>query len=152
MPEIPYWTRSGTRERVMRSLMATEAAEAAVWYVQQGAYPIAGALIDLAEAIRLSEPSNALTETTRAVPMIRPPMRDDQPTDPAATAVIERHESHAPTTCGVCGELIRWQTDQVAVGTLATPDATIPGMSRWVHVNDRHLGESDHPAAAAHAR
>ena len=108
----------------------------------------------------------AIPARTAAVPLLNVPMRDEQPrgpgpwtegaphvpgcpcvhcgltetvvmSDPAATAVLERPVSHAPTTCAAydvdqdyqCAELIRYDADQ-----------------GWYHVNDAQLGKSQHQA------
>jgi hypothetical protein len=80
----------------------------------------------------------ALDEATRVVPLIRPPMRDEQP------------RSHAPTTCAYedggdpmrqCGELIRWEVDEITQDINGRRER-----GHWAHANDAILGESNHPA------
>jgi hypothetical protein len=173
MPGIPYWTRPGTRERVLRSLTAAEAADAGRWHSVQGDYRTAAVWHQLAGAIEASEPDcRALTEPTRAVPLLNLAMRTEHPRtaepmsgaapgqDPA-TEVIERPVSHAPTTCAFlvtyyssdgeqqrpCGELIRWDQGYADVTrTPGAPTEVIVGMGRWVHASDARLGPMPHPA------
>lgn len=98
----------------------------------------------------------------RQVPLLRMPMRDEQPSGDGPTgdgetdlraAAARLNQAHQPkTTCVYlvdasdgkrpCGEVIRRERGVVDIGD----GKTVPGCWDWIHVSDERLGTSAHPA------
>lgn len=155
MALTPYAEYPPTRERVLRTLTAAEAADTGRWHSQHGDYRTAAVWHQLAHVLQLTH--TAGWTRPAAGPEPDPCKRcggdhhednhDEalaEPTQQLTTLGSPQAVSHAPTTCAyawdtstlasrseiVCGELIRWS----------------PNRMTWVHVNDGRLGLSAHEA------
>lgn len=168
MPEIPHWTRAGTRERVLRTLTSTEAAEIGRWHSEQGDYRTAAVWHQLAAAIaatdvraidkgrcyiadpNLSCPGVEVCDRSSLACGLRNPIAE--PTQEVSTLGSPQAMSHAPTTCV---HQISWpQTDgPPTVGPCGevirwefAPGSNAAEDGGWVHVGDERLGPHGHPA------
>jgi hypothetical protein len=89
MQEIPYWQRTGTREQVLRTCTATEAADTGRWHSLQGDYRSAAVWHQLAGALEAADRPN---------PEIR-----WRGTDRDAAQLADQILAGRPRYCGVCG-------------------------------------------------
>lgn len=93
MQEFPHWQRAGTRETVLRTLTAPEAADAGRWYSQQGDYRSAAVWHQLAGALEYAD--RPTTDTTIA-DRIRAASRNPVPLPPRWSEVVANDAAWAP--------------------------------------------------------